>query len=195
VELAAYLLVLLNSDPTLANRLIWTYRNTIGPAPKLDYRLNCQACFYLRGPDAPPLDCPSLNEQSVVHDVSAPDARPGVRYHTWQKPDELAERFVRHGSKQGDLVCDPFCGTGAFVSAAARLGRQVGGDQRKLSIRHITCIALLPTPVIIQAGDRGQGHAILRLLPNFGESQTALSLNPPFLDGHIEPGCSAEALL
>ena len=47
----------------------------------------------------------------------------------------------------------------------------------------ITSIAL-SAPVMIQAGERGPDHAILRLLPNFGESQTSLTLNPPFLDGH-----------
>jgi DNA modification methylase len=40
---------------------------------------------------------------------------------------------VRHASKAGDLVIDPFAGTGTFLLAAARLGRRalgcdIGGD-------------------------------------------------------------------
>jgi len=125
-ELAAYL-----SAPrqhmTLANVLVWTYRNTLGPSPKLDYKLNWQAILYFRGPDAPPLDCPEMNEQFSVQDINAPDGRLGDRYHTWQKPDALAERLIRHSTTIGARVIDPFSGTGTFILAAARLGRVASG--------------------------------------------------------------------
>lgn len=125
-ELAAYLNV--GNDPNLhdlilADVLVWTYRNTLGPSPKYDYKLNWQAALYFRGPDAPPLDCPIMNEQFSVQDINAPDGRLANRYHAWQKPDELAERLVRHSTKPGDLVLDPFAGTGTFILAAQRLGR------------------------------------------------------------------------
>ena len=127
-ELQAYLDVLLAQDTyTLANVLVWTYQNTIGPKPRNDYKLNWQAIFYLRGPEAPPLDCPIMTEQFAVQPINAPDGRLGNRYHAWQKPDELAERLVRHSTRSGDLVVDPFAGTGAFLLAAARLGRTAIG--------------------------------------------------------------------
>lgn len=100
--------------------LVWTYRNTIGPTPLMGYKLNWQACFHVYGAVAPPLDCPSLNERFTVQEVNAPDARFGLRDHAWQKPDELAERLIRHAAKAGDLVIDPFAGTGTFVSAAIK---------------------------------------------------------------------------
>lgn len=109
--------------------LVWTYRNTIGPAPSHTYKNNWQAILYLSGRDAPPLDCPLLVEQFSVQDINAPDGRLGNRYHAWQKPDELAERLIRHSTKPGDLVVDPFAGTGTFLLAAAKLNRQaVGAD-------------------------------------------------------------------
>ena len=127
-ELWAYLDVARRQLPlSLTNVLVWTYRNTLGPKPSHTYKLNWQAVLYFVGPDAPPLDCPDLMEQFTVHHVSAPDGRQGDRYHTWQKPIGLAERFVRHATKPGDLVYDCFAGTGTHLLAAAKLGRVAEG--------------------------------------------------------------------
>lgn len=41
-----------------------------------------------------------------------------------QKPLALYERIVRASSKYGDIVLDPFCGSGTTVVAAERLGRR-----------------------------------------------------------------------
>lgn len=126
-ELRAYL----NVDPpdhlVLANVLVWTYRNTLGPAPIFDYKLNWQAILYYRGVDAGPINCPSMVEQFSVQDLNAPDGRQGDRYHAWQKPDVLADRLIRHSGKPHELVLDPFAGTGTFLLAAARLGRVAKG--------------------------------------------------------------------
>jgi DNA modification methylase len=65
-----------------------------------------------------------MNEQFSVQDISAPDGRHFNRYHEWQKPDEIAERFIRHATREGDKVIDPFCCTGTFILAASKLGRE-----------------------------------------------------------------------
>lgn len=126
-ELAAYLAIAPPEHLTLANVLVWTYRNTLGPKPTHDYKLNWQAILYYRGRDAPPLDCPEMVEQFSVQDINAPDGRRGDRWHAWQKPDALAERLVRHSTKPGDRVIDPFAGTGTFLLTAAKLGRDAAG--------------------------------------------------------------------
>ena len=126
--------------------LVWTYRNTLGPAPSHDYKLNWQAVLSIRGPEAPELDCPEMVEQFSVQDINAPDGRQGDSYHAWQKPDELAERFIRHGSKPGDLVVDCFAGTSTFLLAAARLGRRALGTEPDPAMRVI-------------AGERGVADA------------------------------------
>jgi site-specific DNA-methyltransferase (adenine-specific) len=48
----------------------------------------------------------------------------------------LAEKFIRHSTKKGDLVIDPFVGTGTFVLAASKLGRiGLGADINKDHIK------------------------------------------------------------
>ncbi len=128
-ELAAYLAAP-SAAMTLAQVLVWTYRNTLGPAPSQDYKQNWQAILYFRGAETAPLTVPVMTEQFSVQDINAPDGRLGDRYHAWQKPDTLAARFVRHATTEGDLVLDPFAGTGTFLLAAARLGRAAFGCDR-----------------------------------------------------------------
>ena len=41
-----------------------------------------------------------------------------------QKPVALYERIVRASSDNGDVVLDPFCGSGTTLVAAKRLGRR-----------------------------------------------------------------------
>lgn len=47
--------------------------------------------------------------------------------HPTQKALELAERALRNSSRPGDLVLDPFLGSGTTLIAAARLGRCCAG--------------------------------------------------------------------
>ena len=126
-ELNAYLNISPPNHLSLIQILVWTYRNTLGNNPNDRYKQNWQACLFYRGVDAPNLDCPITNEQWAVQDINAPDGRIGNRYHKWQKPDEIAERFIRHSTQKGDTVFDPFACTGTFLLAAAKLGRNAFG--------------------------------------------------------------------
>jgi len=129
-ELGDYIQVLLAQDyMELVDVLVWSYKNTMGPKPKNSYKRNWQAIFYLRGPEAPALDCPLMVEQFSAKEINAPDGRQGDRFHAWQKPDDLAEQFVRHGSAEGDTVIDPFAGTGTFLLQAAKWGRNAYGAE------------------------------------------------------------------
>ncbi|MFZ4814160.1 MAG: DNA methyltransferase [Phototrophicaceae bacterium] len=55
-----------------------------------------------------------------------PKAKERTGYPT-QKPLLLLERIIALGSNAGDVVLDPFCGSGTTLVAAARLGRQAIG--------------------------------------------------------------------
>lgn len=126
-ELRAYLNAKIPQHMKLSQQLIWTYKNTLGNNPKDRYKQNYQSCLFYRGTNAPDLDCPLTAEQWAVQEINAPDGRQGDRYHAWQKPIEIAERFIRHSTKQGDTIFDPFACTGTFLLAGAKLGRKVYG--------------------------------------------------------------------
>ncbi len=62
------------------------------------------------------------------------DAAENLKYPT-QKPEALLERIIRAGSKEGNVVLDPFCGCGTAIAAAQKLGRRwIGIDITHLSI-------------------------------------------------------------
>ena len=127
-EISAFLNVLLNQDKFIVDApLIWTYRNTLGVTPKMKYNLNYQIIWHLYSEDSSPLDTSITNEMFSVQDINAPDGRQGNRLHTWQKPDELAFRLIRHSTKENDLIIDPFVCTGTFLLAAAKLNRIAAG--------------------------------------------------------------------
>lgn len=128
IEIQAFLYVLLNQNKFIVdNPLIWTYRNTLGITPKMKYNLNYQLIWHLYSDESSDLDTSITNEMFSVQDINAPDGRIGNRLHTWQKPDELANRLIRHGSKLGDLVVDCFACTGTFLISAAKHNRIAQG--------------------------------------------------------------------
>lgn len=54
----------------------------------------------------------------------------GKKLHPTQKPEALLARIILSSSRPGDLVLDPFCGTGTTGAVAKRLGRRFVGYER-----------------------------------------------------------------
>ncbi|HEX7378587.1 MAG TPA: site-specific DNA-methyltransferase, partial [Pirellulales bacterium] len=52
--------------------------------------------------------------------------------HPTQKPEELLRRLVLAASKEGDLVIDPFSGSGTTLVVAEQLGRKWMGCDLEL---------------------------------------------------------------
>jgi site-specific DNA-methyltransferase (adenine-specific) len=53
-----------------------------------------------------------------------------------EKPSEVAEVLINQSSSPGDVVCDPFMGSGSVGVAAARLGRRfLGNDLNPEAVR------------------------------------------------------------
>jgi site-specific DNA-methyltransferase (adenine-specific) len=121
-EVKAYLNI---ETPT--QMLVWEYKNTLGQNPKERYKLNYQAILFYRMKNSGDLNIDLTSEQWAVQSINAPDGRLGDRYHEWQKPIELAERLIRHTTNEGASVIDPFCCTGTFLLAAAKLNRNANG--------------------------------------------------------------------
>src|SRR5580704_16944127 len=57
-------------------------------------------------------------------------ARDGKKLHPTQKPEALLARVILSSSRPGDLILDPFSGTGTTAATAKRLGRQFIGIER-----------------------------------------------------------------
>jgi site-specific DNA-methyltransferase (adenine-specific) len=54
-----------------------------------------------------------------------------ARVHPTQKPVSLMEKLIRDFTEPGDLICDPFAGSGTTGVAAIRLGRRFLGWERE----------------------------------------------------------------
>jgi len=58
-------------------------------------------------------------------------ARDGKKLHPTQKPEALLARVILSSSRPGDVVLDPFCGSGTTGAVARRLGRTFLGFERE----------------------------------------------------------------
>ena len=52
---------------------------------------------------------------------------PSANQHPTEKPVELAEHFIKLHTAPGDIVLDPFCGSGTTAVACVRTGRRFIG--------------------------------------------------------------------
>ncbi|CAN7211870.1 site-specific DNA-methyltransferase [Phenylobacterium sp. LjRoot219] len=55
----------------------------------------------------------------------------GAKAHPTQKPEALLHRLIMASTKPGDVILDPFFGTGTTGAAAKRLGRRFIGIERE----------------------------------------------------------------
>jgi site-specific DNA-methyltransferase (adenine-specific) len=77
-----------------------------------------------------------------LNDLSVPDIIQAPRVHSGypaEKPPEVAEVLIRQSSAPGEIVVDPFTGSGAFGVAAIRTGRSFyGTDVSENAVRLAT---------------------------------------------------------
>jgi ParB/RepB/Spo0J family partition protein len=130
-EILAYLTALKKVEERYGEPqiLVWTYKNTLGPDNQYKYLQNWQAIIYIRAPQAPKINETQLTRKLAVMEFNAPDARNGTRYHTWEKPLDLAKRLIEQSTTSEAFIIDPFAGTGTFLLAASELGRANIGSE------------------------------------------------------------------
>jgi len=74
-----------------------------------------------------------LNDLGIADIITVPRIRGG---YPAEKPAEVADVLIRQSSNQGDVVCDPFMGSGSVGIAALRLGRRfLGNDLNPEALR------------------------------------------------------------
>jgi len=83
----------------------------------------------------------------------------GEKAHATQKPEALLTRILLATTKPGDVVLDPFLGTGTTAAVAKRLGRRWIGIERDpqyavLAERRVTEVVPYPPELIMGYGDR-----------------------------------------
>ena len=78
--------------------------------------------------------------------VTAGRASPERTSHPAQMPLALAERIILACSQPGELVCDPFVGSGTTSVAAMRLGRRSIGIERDPEFADIARRRLVQLP-------------------------------------------------
>ena len=66
-----------------------------------------------------------LNDLGIADIIAVPRIRGG---YPAEKPTEVAEVLIGQSSEKGDVVADPFMGSGSVGVAAARLGRRFLGN-------------------------------------------------------------------
>ncbi len=70
--------------------------------------------------------------------IIAPRARERTGYPT-QKPEALLERLIAACTNEGDLVLDPYLGSGTTAAVAVKLGRQtIGIDASRIAVETTT---------------------------------------------------------
>jgi len=74
-----------------------------------------------------------LNDLGIADIITVPRIRGG---YPAEKPAEIADVLIRQSSNTGDVVCDPFMGSGSVGIAALRLGRRfLGNDLNPQAVR------------------------------------------------------------
>ena len=74
--------------------------------------------------------------QDIVTDINCLGAHVKERLgYPTQKPEALLERIIKASSNEGDVILDPFCGSGTTVAVAQRLGRRwIAIDESRVAV-------------------------------------------------------------
>ena len=129
------------------NEIIWHYPNKphgIGLSRK--FSINYHSILFYRKVDKDQQPLHRLNleyepdtqkKMGCVWQIQSALGKERVGYPT-QKPIKLLLRIIKASSNQGDIVLDPFAGSGTTLDAAETLGRKwIGIDQSEKAIEMI----------------------------------------------------------
>ena len=116
----------------LRSRIVWHYRNAGGRcADKGQFGKTYEMIYHIGFGDV--LNFPEKwgDERFDVWTIAIPQSNfKDKKIHPFQKPIALLERIVAIGSKEGEVVFDPFMGSGTTAEACKRLGRHYVGSEK-----------------------------------------------------------------
>jgi DNA modification methylase len=103
----------------LHNLLCWEKNNCVCSQ---FYMKNCEYILFLRKGKAKWIN--DIGGSKTVHQF---DNIIGNKTHPCEKPVDLLKFYISNSSREGDIVFDPFCGTGSTLVAAKELDRSFLG--------------------------------------------------------------------
>lgn len=118
INLETYLKIARECGFQLHNLLVWKKNNA---TPNRWYMKNCEFTLFLRKGSAKTINNVG---SKMVHEFNNII---GNKTHPTEKPVDLMKFYIGNSSNIGDVVFDPFCGTGASMVAAKELERQYIG--------------------------------------------------------------------
>lgn len=111
---------------TIKSRIVWHYRNAGGRCRGND-RFGKTYEFIFHCSFGADLNFPEKwdDKRFDVWTIAIPQSNfKEGKIHEFQKPVELLERIISIGSREGDLIYDPFCGSGTTGFVAEKMKRQ-----------------------------------------------------------------------
>lgn len=105
----------------------------------------------------------------------------GAKAHSTQKPEALLYRIIMASSNPGDVILDPFFGSGTTGAVAKKLGRHWIGIERdkkyiRIAQKRIDIVTPSPTEALIQPEKRKQARIPFGALVESGLLQPGQSL-------------------
>ena len=130
-KMAKFEFLLAELGVPLKSRIVWHYRNAGGRcADKGQFGKTYEMVYHLGFGDK--LNFPEKwgDERFDVWTIAIPQSNfTDKKIHPFQKPIALLERIVGIGSNEGDLVLDPFSGSGTTALACKKLNRNFIGSE------------------------------------------------------------------
>lgn len=109
--------------------LYWLKSNPVPGARKVNFMSAVEhAVWFTKEPRKGATFNWQLGQQSNV--VKAPIVHHTRRIHSTQKPIAVLSTWIRYLSNEGDLILDPFSGSGATIVTALRLSRRAIGVEQ-----------------------------------------------------------------
>ena len=118
INLENYLRICREVGFCLHNVLCWEKNNV---TPSRWYMKNCEFTLFLRKGKAKTIN--NIGSK-MIHQFNNII---GNKTHPTEKPVDLMKFYIANSSKEGDIVFDPFCGTGSTLIAAKELNRKYIG--------------------------------------------------------------------
>lgn len=118
LNLENYLRICRETGFHLHSVLCWEKNNV---TPSRWYMKNCEFTLFLRKGKAKPIN--NLDSK-MIHQFNN---ILGNKTHPTEKPVDLMKFYIANSSNVGDLVFDPFCGSGSTLVASKELGRKYLG--------------------------------------------------------------------